>query len=323
MVSKLEIVLWVISIFIPLAVVTTGLLLLRRKAPPRPCTDASACNLKSQTIQPVLQDTVACGAQPVRCALTDPGACDTCGEGWACTAVRANDTDYGVDGSFCLPAKPSNACTQVPADPNERMQGVWRWTGWTGVNTQAWSCACPYPSFYPMDTTANSTSAGACKRSSALCRGGTWTYPCKRPVVCDNDTCTTDTTTCEVLTPDERESLLGADVWEFGQCECRPGDRVHMDVSTGLPVCVPDTCAALPTCNADTPCPGNAACVNNTCVRASSTCATNSDCGKGGVCESDGTCTWGHWKTLPISPYVFGSCDCPDACTSVGSLCAC
>lgn len=193
---------------------------------------------------------------------------------------------------------------------------------------QNWECACPYPSFYPMDTTIDSSSSGACKRSSQLCRGGTWTYPCKRPLVCAEDNpsdCKIDIHTCVSLTPDERDALVGADVGVYGQCECAPGDRISMDGSTGLPVCVPDTCAATPRCNEaeGKTCPGNAQCVDGMCTRATSSCSINEDCGPSGICEADGTCTWGRWVTLPIEPYVFGECECPDGCHSVGSLCAC
>lgn len=223
---------------------------------------------------------------------------------------------------LCLPEKPVTRCMQPSTNPNERVPGSWRWTGWMGTNKQAWTCACPYASFYPMDTTPNADTAGACLRSSNVCRGGTWTYPCKHPIRCDSTTCSLDLDSCETLTPDERNALVGADMWEFGHCACKPGDRVELDASTGVPICVPDTCSTLLRCTETTPCPGSATCVAGSCVRATSSCTEDSDCGDAGTCL-EGTCTWGKWRTLPIVPYVFGACECPRACVSRGTRCEC
>lgn len=314
--TSTEIWVWIASILIPSIILGVAMLLLRKghttssppgAPPPDPHTIAPPTPPPSN---------VACGAEPFVCNVTDPLQTCTqhCGDGWRCTQVETNDTDFGVEGSFCLPTKPTTACTQLPTDSNERMQGVWRWTGWAGVNVQNWECACPYPAFYPMDM-GTGTSAGACKKSSSLCRGGTWTYPCKRNPEDPAEI------TCELST-EEKNALQGADVLTHGQCACEDGDRVALD--GGLPVCVPDTCAVLPRCDDDTPCPGGASCgTDGTCVRASSSCATDEECGKSGRCGDDGSCTWGHWKPAPVVPYVFGECECPDGCASVGSFCTC
>ena len=228
--------------------------------------------------------------------------------------MSANDTDFGIEGNFCLPSKPTTACTQVPTDPNARMQGVWRWGGWAGVNVQGWECACPYPSFYPMDTTPDSISRGACKKSSALCRGGTWTYPCEREGEGDGP--------CAPLTAEETAELVGADVLAYGKCECEEGDRLSMG-GAGVPVCVKDTCSATPGCDESTPCPGGASCVAGTCVTSTSSCEEDVDCGVGGRCNDDGKCSWGHWKAHDSAPWTFGECQCPESCHSVGTMCAC
>ncbi len=325
--TKTEIVLWILAVALPITFLTVALVVLSRNHPPTPCDDPNACDNKAQGVAPTLATPVmACGDKPVQCNLNKPNTCGMCGEDWSCQSVTKNDTDYGVEGSFCLPKKPTSACTQVPVDSNERMQGVWRWQGWGGVNLQKWECSCPYPNFYPMDTSGG-ISAGACKKSSNLCRGGTWTYPCERPVVCTNpadpSTCALDINACANLTPEKRDALLGANVLAYGRCECADGDRLTMDGATGMPECVADTCTATPSCDAETPCPGGASCVNGFCARATSSCDKDQDCGKGGVCEANGTCSWGHWKTLPIPPYVFGQCECPQNCRSMGSLCVC
>ncbi len=304
-----EIVLWVIALVVPAVLLTVGILILRKQTPsPPPAPDGSPFG----AIVPGSAQAVSCGASAVTCSLTAPNACTDCGDGWTCQRVDANDTDYGVDGTFCLPTKPASACTQTPVDSNERMPGVWRWTGWAGVNVQGWECACPSPRFYPMDT-GGGTSAGACKKSAALCVGGDWTYPCRRSE--------SDPSVCDPLSDEQRDALLGSDVMQNGLCRCHEGDRLSMDTSTGLPVCVPDTCDAVPRCSADSPCPGGAACMRGRCVRASSTCDEDVDCGKSGECTS-GVCTWGRWRAYP-GLGVFGECDCPESCASVGSLCSC
>ena len=323
-----ELILWIVALLLPALVLTVALVFLSRPKPPPPsCADPATCGAESQSVTPVLSEsTLACGRAPITCNLNTPETCHACGEQWTCQSVEANDTDFGVEGSFCLPQKPTTACTQLPTDSNERMQGVWRWQGWAGVNVQKWECACPYPSAYPMDMSAGSSS-GACKKSSQLCRGGTWTYPCQRTVACSDpsnpSTCALDVHTCEALTPDERDALLGADVLQYGLCACEDGHRLAMAPTTGLPVCVKDTCGVTPSCDGVATCPGGASCVNGRCARATSSCTIDKDCGAGGRCESNGTCTWGHWKTLPVAPYVFGECECPERCESVGSLCVC
>lgn len=321
--NKLEILLWVVCTCVPGLLAAALILALRRRTPPQPCSTGTGAECNLSTILPdTSADVAMCGAQPVACNLADVASCSACGDGWACTAVEANDTDYGVEGSFCLPEKPVTRCMQPSTNPNERVPGSWRWTGWMGTNKQAWTCACPYASFYPMDTTPNADTAGACLRSSNVCRGGTWTYPCKHPIRCDSTTCSLDLDSCETLTPDERNALVGADMWEFGHCACKPGDRVELDASTGVPICVPDTCSTLLRCTETTPCPGSATCVAGSCVRATSSCTEDSDCGDAGTCL-EGTCTWGKWRTLPIVPYVFGACECPRACVSRGTRCEC
>jgi len=311
---KAEIGMWIAAVLLPAIILTTALLILRQRRT-APHTLSHDTPRLADISPSVSSPSMECGSTPVLCNPPDASRCaDTCGDGWTCTSVEPNDTDFGVQGNFCLPSKPTTACTQLPTDSNERMQGVWRWTGWSGVNVQGWDCACPYPAFYPMDTTAGSISHGACKKSSQLCRGGVWNYPCVS---------SSPSSPCAPLSDDERAALVGSDVLTYGRCECEEGDRLSMDTSSGLPVCVPDTCTASPRCDAAQACPGNASCVNGMCSRSTSQCEQDEDCGTGGSCEADGRCIWGKWKVHNISPYVFGECECPESCHSVGTRCAC
>jgi hypothetical protein len=328
--KKVEITLWVLSIVIPSTILVIGLLLLRPKLrKSRSVQDTSA----GQDIVPQQGVTdESCGSAPIPCSLADPNACSAC-EGFVCTNVSANDTNYNVEGSFCLPPKPVSACTQVPLDPNSRMQGKLRWTGWAGVDVQAWDCSCPYPRYYPMDTTSGSVSEGACKRSSALCRHGTWKYPCKRRVVNG----VIDPTSCEDLTEEETRSLVGSDPLMNGLCSCDDvpctsshdcagdcvdgvcvGQRLSMNPRSGLPECVVDTCPTNIKCTDATVCPGGAECQGGMCQQP--VCDVDAECGPSGTCVS-GRCTWGKWEISPDPPYVFGKCACPYGAESTGAFC--
>jgi len=309
-------VLWTLAILVPGVTLAVVIVLLDRST-----TISSPTSLLDNTTKsPLLRNplTLECGAEPIECNENIPNSCERlCGDEWTCTHITPSESNYGVEGSFCLPRKPADddvsnaACTHVPLDPNQQMAGVWRWRGWEGVNVKNWTCSCPYPRFYSMDT-----QDGRCKKSSQLCRGGTWTYPCVRNATGDG---------CMTLTPEEQEEYQGADVLNYGMCECPTGQHVQLNGATGLPECVEDTCSVLPSCSADTPCPGNATCGNDgKCVLSTSSCTSHEDCGKGGQCDSvTGTCTWGYWKPYASALYVFGSCECPETCKSLGAYCVC
>lgn len=320
--KQVEITLWVLACVIPLVLLVVVLLMKPKRPPPPTGAVPAAVNLPVQTaaIQPHV-----CGSSAVACNLADPSACAGC-EGFVCTSVSKNDTDFNIEGTYCLPPKPASACMQIPQDPNSRMQGKLHWTGWAGVNVQDWECSCPYPKYYPMDTSVG-VSSGACKRSSSLCRNGRWQYPCKRAA--DG--------TCEELSASESAALVGSDPFMNGQCSCDDvpcvdntdcagscidgvcaGQRLSMSAS-GLPECVVDTCGTSIACNNATTCPGSAACVGGVCQEATSVCTDDADCGPSGTC--DGKCRWGKWKVNPVPPYVFGSCVCPDGYVSSGSSC--
>lgn len=325
--GKTEVLLWVFSIVVPVTALVIGLLLMKKdKFTPGESDDTMA----GQHLKPHVP-TTGCSAEKMPCQMTTPGSCEQCGDDWVCTHVDSNDTDHDIEGDYCLPVKPSSACAHAPTNPTERMQGQFKWTGWSGVNVQDWECSCPYPRFYPMDTTPDSLTHGACKRSSALCRHGTWNYPCVRK----------DGTTCEELSDEETAALVGSDPLQYGMCSCENvpcnddddcagncvdgvcvGQRLGMNTINGLPECMVDTCTARVMCGPGTPCPGGALCVSGVCSESTSSCDTDTDCGVSGTCTSS-KCSWGKWKALETPPYVFGLCECPNGCESIGSVCLC
>lgn len=315
---KLEIVLWVFGIVIPLALLGVGVAFIQSHK--RGTTTSTTATLEPAQLLPPSFTTAAsgkCSAEPVACDLANPTSCSACGAAYVCTTVGPNDTNYDIQGAYCLPTKPVSACTAPALDPSARMQGQYRWTGWGGVDVQGWSCACPYPRLYPMDTTAGSLTEGACKRSSDLCRGGVWQFPCRRDPA--------DPTKCEELTEAESAALVGADPLQYGMCDCDNvpcvagdecvsgvcgeqgvcvGQRVGLNSRTGLPACVPDTCARVLTCNLDEDCVVGA-CVNGRCQQA---CVDDGECGDAGRCGDGGVCEWGWWELANVAPYLFGAC---------------
>lgn len=309
-----NVVLWVVSVVVPLAVLIVGSLVLAAKSSKKP-KPASA-----GVIPLVGHKSSGCGDTAIPCSLANP----ECECGFVCTDVQANDTDHGVEGTYCLPPKPEESkCAQVPEDASVHMQGALRWTGWAGYDVQDWECACPYPRFYPMGPD------GKCTRSLELCRHGTWNYPCEQVVV-DGKV----TTTCG------EGGVAGADPLQHGMCSCDnvacnddadcagtcvegvcAGQRLGLS-STGVPECVEDTCRVSVPCTASAECPGGARCEREFCDESTSTCVADEDCGPGGVCASN-KCRWGVWGLAATKPYVFGSCKCPEGCKSQGTICRC
>jgi len=269
-----EITLWIFAVTLPVVILLVGLkLVIPKSSSLEPSSDDTTVgqSTKPQTLGGV----TGCGAEAIPCNPSEQGACDACGEGFVCTDVGTNDTNYNIEGTYCLPVKPDTACYNVPVDHSEHMQGRFRWVGWAGVNVQNWQCDCPYPQYYPMDTTPSSVDEGACKRSSALCRNGVWKYPCVRKVDPLGNVVVDE---CEDLSKEEEAALAGSDPLVNGMCSCDnvpcvddgdcAGDcvggvcenqRLSMNPTSGLPECVRDTCV-------------------------------------------------GKWEILPVSPYIYGHC---------------
>jgi hypothetical protein len=200
--------------------------------------------------------------------------------------------------------------------------------GWQGVEAMAWTCECEFPSFYPMDM-----ATGKCEKSSQVCRHGTWTYPCKL----NKD----DFTKCDPLTFDEEQALIGTAPLMNGLCDCQDvpcknddqcavacvggkcaNQRLGLDPTSGLPVCVQDTCKAGLPCVTNKDCGAGVACLNGFCASSEMACTTDKDCPYPIKCK-DGKCFTGEWKIADFPPYTYGFCDCPDGCTSTGYGCDC
>jgi|AACY02.3.fsa_nt_gi hypothetical protein len=282
--EQAEIIGWVAAVAVPLLLVLVVFLLTR------PWRKRSG-TATSDILLPVL--SAACTV-PIECT---PG--DSCGNcGWACQEME--------QGHFCLPPRPLTMCAVPPSsDSSKFVPGVWRWGGWSEVNVQDWVCSCPEG--YPANA------EGACERANGLCRYGTWTYPCDAAA----GECRVDPT------------LIGAAVRTHGQCMCDDvtctgdGDcagrcqggkcvdqRRGTNLATGLPVCVPDTCAnTVVSCGT---CPPGGTCVAGSCVGGS--CEEDEACGPAGKCR-DGVCTWGKWGGV--------GCVCPSTCTATPSSCKC
>jgi hypothetical protein len=271
-----EITIWIVAVSIPIISLIVGVKLL---VPPKPQSDPSTDDTSvGQSTSPEMPASASttCGSEAIPCDLGDADACSVCGGGFVCTNVGANDTNYNVEGTYCLPAQPDSACSRFPVDHSEHMQGRFRWTGWAGVNVQNWQCDCPYPQYYPMDTTLSSADTGACKRSSALCRNGVWKYPCVRKV--DEETGEIIPDQCEDLSPEEEDALAGTDPLQNGLCSCKDVPCVDDGDCAGDcmgGVCVNQRLSMSPTL-------GVPECVRDTCV--------------------------GEWEILPVPPYIYGHC---------------
>jgi len=305
-----NVILWGVSVIIPVTILIIGSLILASKQPKKRKPGPGSAPI------PLLDASSGCGDTAVPCSLDKP----ECECGFVCTSVDSNDTDYGVEGMYCLPPKHiESACAQVPEDPSVHMQGKLHWTGWTGYDVQDWECACPYSRYYPMGPD------GKCTRSSELCRYGNWKYPCKQVVVdgkvtnqCEGGVVGSDPMqngmcSCDNVTCNDDEDCAGTCV--DGVCT---GQRLGLS-DTGIPECVKDTCRVSVPCKKHDDCPGKSECENEYCA---STCTVDEDCGSGGVCTS-GKCEWGVWKLSDIKPYVFGTCECPEGCKSKGTICQC
>ena len=212
-------------------------------------TGADCSNPPSTAVNNPAAADHACSRAPRACTGdSDCAACaSAAGSEYVCTDVKAAQTGTGVAGKYCAPAKPVDACKAVPAGvpADTQIPGEYFWQGWRDVEAMAWTCNCPFPEYYPADATD-----GGCKHSENLCRGGTWAYPCTERGPDGNSCITTDL------------SLVGASPLTYGACDCShtacasaadcvPGaecsanvctQRAAMDAS-GVPTCIPDTCA--------------------------------------------------------------------------------
>lgn len=196
----------------------------------------------------------SCAAVPKRCASEDD--CVTCGTSveFLCTAVAKGDTTSGLEGNYCLPAKPTDNCITKTTDSDKAVPGIYLWQGWANTEAQKWNCTCEYPAYY--SPAIGFVEEGACKKNSQLCKHGNWKFPCiPNPLFPDK---------CKELTADEQQSLVTSSPLMNGRCVCDnvpcvtgndcangkcdesgmcSGQRPSLNPVTGLPECVVDTCA--------------------------------------------------------------------------------
>ena len=62
---------------------------------------------------------------------------------------------------YCLPRKPTKPC-------NQKLGGVWTWSGWADTNTKEWECMCTLPEI--------AGNIGCTKLNPNVCKGGKYNY---------------------------------------------------------------------------------------------------------------------------------------------------
>jgi hypothetical protein len=219
----------------------------------------------------------------------------------------------------------------------------------------AWTCACEYSKYYPMNM-----NTGQCDQNAALCQGGRWQFPCvpdglggcKPPSVNDvksdpqvngrcfcqdvkcmnNSDCVTKCQMCTGMQCEQDSDCQGyVNCGLTATCNTTTGTCVGPPQSTGG-VCANqrptlDSSLGIPTCTTDlcvVHC-GEQSCVQDTdCALA---------CRPGATCNKDvGKCVGkelmpaqqGRWIVEDtIAPYVYGTCHCPTGCVNTGLTCHC
>lgn len=256
-------------------------------------------NLKDAAL--VSSQGIACSQVPTPCKSTDD--CSVCSQDvqYSCQNVAANQNSKGLSGTFCLPTQPASAClTGVPG--SSTIPGFYTWQGWADVETQAWTCDCEFPNFYPLTEVGSSTgNTFACSLSPNVCQNGYWKYPCIRdpqnPLTCLDElpatTCTT-VSDCPGCGTDKYPPY----VYDPKVCPKSPSDCPGYTTDQITNLC-------------------GTACVNKTCQK---TCKVNSDCGAypcvNGVCVTNSAVLQG------ASPFLFGLCDCSSQTCSTDADCA-
>jgi hypothetical protein len=288
---------------------------------------------------------VNCSQVPTVCK-SDTDCADSCAQQdttFTCQTVTSTQNAKGLSGTFCLPAQPASACL-TGVSTADSIPGFYTWQGWADVETQAWTCDCEFPNFYPSSTV--STGSGpvtACTKSPQVCQHGDWTYPCLRdpsnPLVCLNAECSTDTDCtdpnqkCLPITENKKVCQLPpvpcntvSDCPGCGTSEYDP-TKYTPDQITGLcgTKCVKNNTTPK-TCQVDANCDAPSTCVNGTCTSSApvgtcqKVCKINSDCGSF-PCVN-GVCVTSPATLVGSNPFQFGKCDCQNQSCSTDENCA-
>lgn len=282
---------------------------------------------------------VQCSQVPTPCKTdTDCGVCNQDDIEYSCQSVSASQNNKGLSGTFCLPTPPNSACL-TGVSTADSIPGFYTWQGWADVETQAWTCACEFPNFYPLTTVSSGgNQTVACTKSPQVCQFGDWTYPCLRdpqnPLVCLNQQCSVDSECtdpnqkCLPITEDKKVCQLPpvpcdtvSDCPGCGTSQYDP-TKYTPDQITGLcgTACVAQ--ASQQTCQVDSNCGAYSTCVNGSCVTKTcqKTCKLNSDCGEY-PCVN-GTCVTSPTTLVGANPFEYGLCDCSNQSCSTDADCA-
>jgi hypothetical protein len=238
----------------------------------------------------------SCSQTPTPCKVNED--CNVCSSGieFTCQSISASENSTGVSGTFCLPTKPTSDCMPLgEVSSDDQIPGQWHWSGWGDVETQGWSCVCGWPSFYPQST------SGACMRSSEICSGTGWQYPCLRdpedPSRCLDLSCQTaaDCPQASGMICDNNECVLPR-VTCTSVLDCGTADNKCSQYASGGASCTKDTdCPTGVACDtAEGQCTPNDTVISQLCGQAcvpdpfssgtGKTCLSNSDCNPGVEC---------------------------------------
>lgn len=200
----------------------------------------SSCFQNPQPCKEDIDCSTAC-APAISGDTTEDSYVNTSRTSFTCQKISAAQNPQKLDGMYCLPEKPVNACSETTHAPNKQIPGVLMWQGWGGVDAQGWMCTCEFPDYYPAGNN------GACVLSSEVCAHGKWKFPCDpRTGNCDNASgnasvhssplfngkCVCDDTDCT----SDLQCLVKC---VKGKCA---GQRTALDPITKLPTCVIDSC---------------------------------------------------------------------------------
>lgn len=271
-------------------------------------------NLKNASL--VANQGIACSQVPTPCKTTDD--CGVCTQDmeYSCQVISASQNTKGMAGNYCLPTIPTSNCL-TGVESTDSIPGFYTWQGWSDVETQAWTCDCEFPNFYPY--TKVSSAGGdtyACVKTPEVCQFGNWTYPCLRdpqdPLACLNESCTGPTDKCK----DDNQQCLpilplseGKYACQLPQPQCDtvndcPGCGGHPNMT---PTEITELCGL--TCISGTP--------HGTCQK---TCKLNSDCGSYPCIN--GICVTSPNTLVGANPFQYGQCDCNSTSCINDSDCA-
>ena len=257
--------------------------------------------------------TINCSQNPTPCKTN--ADCSACIDAnFSCQAVSATQNAKGLSGNFCLPTLPASACL-TGVSTADSIPGFYSWQGWADVETQAWTCDCEFPNFYPSSKVADATGQAtyACTKSDQVCQFGNWTYPCLRdpsnPLVCLNKPCGPNSD-CEDANQECVAITENKKVCQDKQAPCTTVSDCPGCGTSDFPLSKYSASQISNLCR--TACVGSTATTSGTCQK---TCKVDGDCGDFPCIN--GTCVTSPSTLVGANPFQFGHCDCQQqSCTS-------